>query len=432
MLRVEGLGKRYQLGHREQYGALRDVITRTAAAPLRRLRGQPATGRERGTFWALQDVSFELRQGEVLGIIGHNGAGKSTLLKILSRITTPTTGRATLAGRVGALLEVGSGFHPELTARENILLNGIILGMRREEVLRKFDEIVEFAGMEEFIDLPVKRYSSGMFTRLAFAVAAHLEPEILIVDEVLAVGDAAFQAKSLGKMSDAAKGGRTILFVSHNMVAVQGLCNRAIWLDHGRVMREGAPVEIVTEYLQTARDSLTVREWPGLKGAPGDDIVRLRRAAVRPAAGQPGEPIDVRTPITLEFEYAVLHSGARLDIAWQLYNEQDIMVFRSGPVESGWHGQPYPAGVYRASCAIPGDLLNNGFHRLELQVIENSADPRIEEPNLLVFDVLDSPELRGNALGRWPGAVRPLIHWNTIQLEDELPLRRTASQAAAT
>jgi lipopolysaccharide transport system ATP-binding protein len=253
MIRVDGLSKCYRIDHfasqRGEFGyrTLRDDLMRIASAPLRRLRGVASSHSE--DFWALRDIGFEVQASEVVGIIGKNGAGKSTLLKILSRITRPTTGRAELRGRIGSLLEVGTGFHPELTGRENIYLNGSILGMRRREINRRFDEIVAFAEVERFLDTPVKRYSSGMYVRLAFAVAAHLEPEVLIVDEVLAVGDQNFQKKCLGKMSDVGRSGRTVLFVSHNMAAVEALCHRCVLLDSGRLVMEGETAAIVNRYV---------------------------------------------------------------------------------------------------------------------------------------------------------------------------------------
>ena len=261
-IRVEGLSKQYRIGRAQpRYRTLRDSIVETGKAPFRRaahlLRGQAygAAGLHE-TLWALKDVSFEVREGEVLGVIGANGAGKTTLLKVLSRITEPTEGAVDLYGRVGSLLEVGTGFHPELTGRENVYLNGAVLGMRREEIDRKFDEIVAFSEVEKFIDTPVKRYSSGMYVRLAFAVAAHLEPEILLVDEVLAVGDAAFQRKCLGKMRSAStEEGRTVLFISHNMPAVQGLCSRCLWIDAGGIQRQGPTSEVVDGYLKSSSRS---------------------------------------------------------------------------------------------------------------------------------------------------------------------------------
>jgi lipopolysaccharide transport system ATP-binding protein len=255
-IRVENLGKRYRIGERETYRALRDTLTSAFSAPLRRLQSRGRVAAD-NTIWALRDVSLEVAPGEVLGVIGHNGAGKSTLLKILSRITEPTEGRAEVRGRVGSLLEVGTGFHPELTGRENIFLNGAILGMKRSEIARRFDEMVAFAGVERFIDTPVKRYSSGMYLRLAFAVAAHLEPEILLVDEVLAVGDAAFQKKCLGRMSEVAREGRTVLFVSHNLPSVEKLCQKVIIVDGGRLVMEGDPVSCIAAYLGSRSEPMS-------------------------------------------------------------------------------------------------------------------------------------------------------------------------------
>src|SRR5271154_2043034 len=256
VIHVEGLGKRYRVGERERYVALRDVLTRAFTAPFRR--GQ--VGSKRDELWALRDVSFDVRQGEVIGLIGRNGAGKTTLLKILARITRPTTGFAEVHGRVGSLLEVGTGFHPELTGRENVYLSGAILGMKKDEIVRKFDEIVDFAGIERYIDTPLKHFSTGMQMRLAFAVAAHLEPEILFVDEVLAVGDLEFQKKCLGKMQEVTKTGRTIVFVSHQMNQIRRLCERVLWIDAGQIRESGPTGQVAAKYesasLQPNDDSL--------------------------------------------------------------------------------------------------------------------------------------------------------------------------------
>ncbi len=255
---IENLGKRYTIGHQRAKGdGMRHAIEGAMRAPLAWLRSGRQKKLQQVDFWALKDVSFQIKQGEVVGIIGRNGAGKSTLLKILSRITVPTEGRIRIDGRIASLLEVGTGFHQELTGRENIFLNGAILGMTRAEIIRKFDEIVEFSGIEEFLDTPVKRYSSGMYVRLAFAVAAHLEPEILIVDEVLAVGDAAFQKKCLGKMGSFAQSGRTVLFVSHNMEAVRTLCQRGVWLKDGRLHKDGKADEIIEDYFNSISNELS-------------------------------------------------------------------------------------------------------------------------------------------------------------------------------
>ena len=283
-------------------------------------------------IWALKDVSFNVEQGEVLGIIGRNGAGKSTLLKILSQVTAPTSGEVKIKGRIASLLEVGTGFHPELTGRENIYLNGAILGMSRQEIRRKFDEIVDFAEIEKFIDTPVKRYSSGMYVRLAFAVAAHLEPEILLVDEVLAVGDAEFQKKCLGKMGDVANEGRTVLFVSHNMVAVQSLCQRALWLDAGQLKEQGR-CERDRDHVPSigsGEDDINERFWTDIASAPGNETVRLHRISVRPEEGRPGDLISMRTPLRIEVDYwnllPAVHLHARLKFlmnkgSWPLQRE---------------------------------------------------------------------------------------------------------------
>jgi len=427
-IRADGLGKRYRIGQRERYRALRDVVTDAVASLVRRLRQWETPGADlrpggRGDYvWALRDVSFTVRHGEVLGIVGRNGAGKSTLLKLLSRITEPTEGVAELRGRVGSLLEVGTGFHPELTGRENIFLNGAILGMHRAEIVRKFDEIVAFAEVERFIDTPVKRYSDGMYMRLAFAVAASLEPEILLVDEVLAVGDAAFQQKCLGKMGEVAKTGRTVLFVSHNMTAVQSLCQKAIWIDQGRLVDEGSAAAIVSRYLQTSFSTATEQTWRDPATAPGNEQVRLRRACVRPREGLPTDPITVRTPFVMEFEYRNLLPGAQLSLSLHLYNEQGILVFDAGPVPGTlWEGQPLPAGLFRDVCHVPGDLLNDGTHRVDLLVIRDQGVSTVihQEEEILVFDVRDDSSLRGDWYDKWPGAIRPLLDWRTELVEEE-------------
>lgn len=291
-IRVENLGKVYRIGQREQYKALRDVVTNAISAPFRRAvnGSRPAAdGASHATsdnmFWALKDVSFEIQRGEIIGVIGRNGAGKSTLLKILSRITEPTTGTADIYGRVGSLLEVGTGFHPELTGRENIYLNGIILGMKKAEIDRQFDAIVSFAEVEQFLDTPVKRYSSGMYVRLAFAVAAHLEPEILIVDEVLAVGDLAFQRKCLGKMSAVAKEGRTVLFVSHNLDAVQRLCSQCMLFEHGQLMHSGDTTQLINQYLAITSNKASAGQWLDLSGAARVGTGEARFSAIQYSSG---------------------------------------------------------------------------------------------------------------------------------------------------
>jgi lipopolysaccharide transport system ATP-binding protein len=369
-------------------------------------------------FWALRDISLQVRRGEVVGIIGRNGAGKSTLLKILSRITKPTEGMVRVRGRVASLLEIGTGFHPELTGRENIYLNGAVLGMRKTEIERKFDEIVGFAEVERFIDTPVKRYSSGMFVRLAFAVAAHLEPEILLVDEVLAVGDAAFQKKCLGKIGDVAKEGRTILFVSHNMTAVQSLCGRAVWLDGGRVIQQGDAGIIVTEYLQTAAESCLEQVWPDRDTAPGNESVRVHSARVVRLDGARIETLDTRTPFSLEFAYWNLKAGARLNLSVSLYNHEGNCVFTTTTVnEPYWHGKEFPAGLYRSICRVPGDLLNDGSYRVMLLVVQDLAHVLYYHEDIVVFEIHDSTEGRGKWYGKWNGIVRPELAWATERIQ---------------
>ena len=316
-IKVENLSKRYRIGSKEGYKTFRETMVDAAKAPFLLARDiarkafppflanrGPEPSSQNNTIWALKDVSFEVKQGEVLGIIGRNGAGKSTLLKVLSKITEPTEGRVELKGRVGSLLEVGTGFHPELTGHENVYLYGAILGMDRWEVTRKFDEIIAFAELEKFVDTPVKRYSSGMYMRLAFAVAAHLEPEILMVDEVLAVGDAAFQKKCLGKMEDVTKEGRTVLFVSHNMIAMQSLSDRVIWLNDGKVMEDGQSSHVVSHYLQSSLSALREQLWDEIDNAPGNDKVRLHRVCIRPENGTPSDDhITMETPFNIEVQF---------------------------------------------------------------------------------------------------------------------------------
>ena len=319
IISVERLGKRYQLRHRHdgQYQTMRDAIVAGAAAPFRWLAGRRRPKPTVDDFWALRDVSFGVATGEVVGIVGRNGAGKSTLLKVLSRITEPTTGRVELGGRVASLLEVGTGFHPELSGRENIFLNAAILGMSRAETARKFDEIVAFAGVEQFLDTPVKRYSSGMYVRLAFAVAAHLEPEVLIVDEVLAVGDADFQKRCLGKMQEVSRGGRTVLFVSHNMAAIQALCERAIWLDGGRVAADGLTAETIRSYLASSASSTTTAHGPVRLG-PSLDLVRFELSPNPVVSGGAVDftiELTARAPVKVTDFALLIHSVLEVRVA---------------------------------------------------------------------------------------------------------------------
>ena len=455
-IRVEGLGKRYRLGQQVGYKTLRETFflayhtpTRILGQRLLRLRQtedgrlktetaglqSPVSGPQSPVpgpqspvssqpdhIWALKDVSFDVKRGEAVGIIGRNGSGKSTLLKILSRITAPTEGRAEIRGRVGSLLEVGTGFHPELTGRENVYLNGAIIGMKKAEIERRFEEIVAFAEIEKFLDTPVKRYSSGMYVRLAFAVAAHLEPEILIVDEVLAVGDAAFQRKCLGKMGDVTKEGRTVLFVSHNLLAIQSLCQRAIWLNEGRVVEDGSADVVAGKYSYAGSPATaTEKVWDDIEAAPGNDEVRLHVARAVPENGKTSDAITTETPLVLEFEYWNLEPGAHLNLSLLIYNDQGILVFNATPMfEPVWHGRPFPKGLFRDRCVVPGSLLNDGTYRVDLLVIKDQNAPIYSHASVLTFAVRESGDIRRGAwFGKWAGAVRPRVAWTTQLVTSE-------------
>jgi lipopolysaccharide transport system ATP-binding protein len=416
IIKVEGLGKRYRIGaQRAPYGSLRETLTSAVRAPLRLWR-RNANGAT-PTFWAVREVSFEVQPGEVVGVIGRNGAGKSTLLKLLSRITEPTTGRIELYGRVGSLLEVGTGFHPELSGRENIYLNGAILGMARTEIARKFDEIVAFAEVERFVDTPVKHYSSGMYLRLAFAVAAHLEPEILIVDEVLAVGDMRFQRKCLDKMQDVGRQGRTVIFVSHNMPAIARLCPRTILLDSGTVLRDGPSHQVVSAYLSTGLGTTAARTWDDPAAAPGNEVARLCAVRVRAQTGEVTDALDIRRPVGIEVEYEVLTPGYVLVPNLHFYNEEGVYAFVISDLEPAWRNRPRPAGRYLSTAYIPGNLLSEGT--LFVGVAVSTLNPEIVhfyERDAVAFQVIDSMDgdsARGDYAGPMPGVVRPMVNWRT-------------------
>jgi lipopolysaccharide transport system ATP-binding protein len=400
VIRVEKIGKRYRVGA-EAGGMLRDRIAGALRNPVGALRRK-----RRETFWALKDISFEVKEGEVLGLIGRNGAGKSTLLKVLSRITKPTVGHAEIHGRVGSLLEVGTGFHQELSGRENCFLNGAILGMGRREIARKFDEIVAFAEVEKFIDTPVKHYSSGMYIRLAFAVAAHLETEILFVDEVLSVGDASFQRKCLGKMGDVARHGRTIIFVSHNMAATKKLCSRAFLLEGGQVVKSGETDEVVNYYLQRTKDSSLEAVWPDQRTAPGDDRVRLHSVRVIPE-GEAGEPITVHTPLRVEFTYWNYVANQVLNISMTLNTTEEVCAFASVS-----DFMPRPVGLTRHTAVIPGDLLNAGSYSITAMIVKDASVAILVKDNVVGFDVVEG-EIVGSWYGKTPGATRPKLRWQS-------------------
>jgi lipopolysaccharide transport system ATP-binding protein len=417
-VRAENLGKRYRIGAAAQrHDSLREALVHVASTPFRNLGRLRRLSRfdqddERDVIWALRDVSFEVQHGDALAIIGRNGAGKSTLLKVLSRITEPTTGRAEVRGRVGSLLEVGTGFHPELTGRENVYLNGSVLGMDRRQITRRFDEIVSFAGVERFIDTPVKRYSSGMYLRLAFSVAAHLEPEILIVDEVLAVGDAEFQKKCLGKMGDVAREGRTVIFVSHNMAAVTRLCDRAILLSDGRVSYSGTSNEVVAHYVAGAGSEGAQFEAPDPREGPGNRSFRLRAVRVRNHEGILASSLDIRFPIQVEIEYEMLQPIRDLRVGFRLLAADGTVVFSSTDRDAGEsHDELRGEGVFRSRCEIPGNLLNQGRYAISLGIDVPMVESVVFIDNIVSFFV----EPTGGAVGSVPdnrlGVISPTLPW---------------------
>jgi lipopolysaccharide transport system ATP-binding protein len=436
MVRVQRLGKRYRIGVRQRYRTLRDTIAEAAAAPLRWLRRNGrAAGRAGDHIWAIRDVSFQVRRGDVVGVIGRNGAGKSTLLKVLSQITEPTEGEAEICGRVGSLLEVGTGFHPELTGRENVFLNGAILGMRRAEIARKFDEIVDFAEVEKFLDTPVKHYSSGMRMRLAFAVAAHLEPEVLIVDEVLAVGDADFQRKCMGKMEEVQSTGRTVLFVSHNMQAVQRICKRVLLLNRGELVADGSSHEVIRRYMGSGMMVCSERTWRF--GDPGnaDPRAHLRRAGVTDEAGAPAVVIDIRRPFHVEVEYCTRLTDVRPTAVVQVMNEDGVCLFSTNEFNGpAWRNMPLRPGVVRARCRVPGNLLAEGtFFVLAAVVSYNPDTVYAVERDALAFQVVDRSAgdgVRGESVGDWPGVMRPMLEWTSHRVEAVAPEPAATAEAA--
>ena len=422
-IRVKNLSKKYEITVGQyRHDTLRDQISHAVSSVFRsngRNHGQTQTQ----TFWALKEVSFEIKRGEVLGVIGANGAGKSTLLKILSRITNPTSGTAEIHGRVGSLLEVGTGFHPELTGRENIYLNGAILGMKKAEINAKFDEIVDFAGIETFIDTPVKRYSTGMFVRLAFGVAAHLQPEILIVDEVLSVGDAEFQKKCLGKMDDIAHEGRTILFVSHNMAAISQLCGRALWLKRGQLKFSGSPSDVVTSYLTSGSTALAT--WSNseldisgavdFKFTSGAVDFRFTSATVLSTNNEPAAVVDFDKGFRAEIGYELCRAIRGLNVGCQVLNSRAEVVWSTFNTDCNvghLHQGVSEPGRYVASCLVPGFLLRPG--RYSLSIGAGTSERRLStHDSVLSFDV-SSVGFHFNVDRE--GAITPSFDWQVTRL----------------
>ncbi len=416
-IRAEGLSKRYVIGeYHAGYETLRESLTRGIRLVLRREHRAPHQ-----EIWAIDDVSFEVAEGEIVGFIGRNGAGKSTLLKVLTRITAPTRGTAEIRGRVGSILEVGTGFHPELTGRENVFLNGSMLGMTRREVRARLPAIVEFSGVEKFIDTPVKRYSSGMYVRLAFAVAAHLDPEVLIIDEVLAVGDHEFQQRCMGRIEEIGRSGRTVLFVSHDMAAVARLCDRSYCLDGGRIILEGPSEEIVAKYLQMMSGAGAEAAWSDIETAPGSELVRLRSARVVDTSGAAVDAIDVRQPVGIELAFTVLRSGKPFFPKIKVTDERGAVAFNALDTHPRWH-EPTEPSDYVATAWIPGNLLNEGQMSVDVALASIDAPKfhhHVNLSRLLTFHVQDAGEgdsAKGRFTGQLQGVVRPLLDW-TLQRE---------------
>jgi lipopolysaccharide transport system ATP-binding protein len=406
IIKVEGLGKKYIISHEkpENYTALRDVIARKTKGLIKKVGVQLPSKED---FWALKNVSFEVQRGEALGIIGRNGAGKSTLLKILSRITEPTTGRIEINGRVASLLEVGTGFHQELTGRENIFLNGAILGMSRLEVRKKFDEIVDFAGVEKFLDTPVKRYSSGMYVRLAFAVAAHLEPEVLVVDEVLAVGDAEFQKKCLGKMKEESEGqGRTVLFVSHNIATIRSLCGKGILLNNGQIEIAGE-IDLVTDKYLQSNDDEKCKKW-SIEDQYGSEKAQLLEVEITSTE----QILFIENPLEIRFRAHInphpKKKSREINFSMVLLSAENIPIMN---VVSSV--KTISDEFIEASCCIPANFLNDEYYSVKILLVEDMTLPLFDLNDVIGFKMVER-EREGHWHGKWVGVIRPieLIKWN--------------------
>jgi lipopolysaccharide transport system ATP-binding protein len=426
VIKVENLSKAYQIGQIGTGTISRDLerfwMTKVMGKddPFLKI-GETNDRSVKGNsdiVWSLKDINFEINQGDAVGIIGKNGAGKSTLLKLLSRVTGPTTGNIKVKGRIASLLEVGTGFHPELTGRENIYLNGAILGMRKKEITRKLDEIIDFSGVERYIDTPVKRYSSGMYVRLAFAVAAHLESEILIVDEVLAVGDAEFQKKCLGKMHDISSGeGRTVLFVSHNMSAVSRLCNQGILINNGRIDRTGDIDLVIEDYLKIAIGGSAHVVWDDISKAPGSEFIKLREIRMLDHEDNITGFFDITKDIEVAFTYEVLAADQTFTHGFNLFNDQGIHILSSHHRDAPTLIAPAKKGLHTVSLKIPGNFLAEGNYEVAFalmkygpfQVLYNQRDLA----GFTVVDDIRGDSVRGSYTGKFPGVVRPELTWKT-------------------
>jgi len=415
VIKVENVSKRYRKGQ-TGYHTLREDLYNLSGS-LFHIRKKSLKAVDEKHIWALKDVSFQIEQGERVGVIGRNGSGKTTLLRLLAGITRPTYGKIAIEGRLGVLIELMAGFHTELTGRENVYLNGAIMGMTQKEIRRKFDEIVAFAELESFIDTPVKRYSSGMHVRLGFAVAAHLEPDILLVDEVLAVGDAAFQRKCLGKMGAAAQEGRTVVFVSHSMPSVLGLCRRALWLDNGRVKLDGSASDVVSAYVEEGAMVNAERIWHDIAESPGNDMIRLRAVRVADAEGNINATVDVQKPFHIEIEYQIMQKLPPMRVTFVLSTRSGQDVFTSADIaDSSWTERPRMPGRYKSTCTIPGNLLNPGNHVLHVGADIPFKEVLFSCDNIMTFEVMETGGMSGHFPERWRGVVSPQLAWSVFQL----------------
>lgn len=414
IIETHNLSKRYQIRENVAYYSLRDAIVETIAHPFKSIKSN------KPYFWALSNLSFKVNPGEVIGVIGKNGAGKSTLLKILSRITPPTGGEVILRGRTASLLEIGTGFHPELTGRENIYLNGAILGMTRKEVSSKFDEIVNFSGVERFLSTPVKHYSSGMYMRLAFAVAAHLEPEILIVDEVLSVGDAEFQKKSLGKMQDVSKQGRTVIFVSHNLSAIVGLCKKVILLDNGKIEMTGDPSKVIAKYLKASTGVQPLIKL-GKNNPFVNSCLRLLSVSVEDENGRSLQSFDITKPLKINVVYEVLEAKKWFSCLIVLRDAAGLVIF-SSPEDANQSTRVTPrnSGYYKSTCVIPGNFLTEGLFSIRLLIFGFAEKTSlIDYQNCVTFhvhDKLKGSSVRGTIADQLRGVIRPKLKWERAKI----------------
>ena len=408
VIKVENVSKQYRLGD-VGTGSIKDDIKRWRYKMMGKedpflMVGETndrTTTSKSDYVWALKDINFEVQQGDVLGIIGRNGAGKSTLLKILSRTTGPTTGSVKMKGRIASLLEVGTGFHGELSGRENIYLNGAIMGLRKQEIKQKLDEIIDFAGVERYIDTPVKRYSSGMYVRLAFGVAAHLEPDILIIDEVLAVGDSEFQKKALGKMKEVSgKDGRTVLFVSHNMTAIKNLCSNVLIMQNGNIIETGETRNLVNKYLSLTMDSEMEIHYEE-SSAPGNEKVRIKSMRIVPYLNQENIPITVNTPLDIEFEFWNYQDIVSINLSMHVYTNTEECVFNVGTVS-----KHLSTGLHKGICKIPANLLNDGVFNITMMIVGDSSYPIYNFEKGLTLEIHEERSASGWS-GKWPGVVRP-------------------------